>query len=183
VVSDAGPGSGPLGRSLPCTSEAHQDCGHVSVGVRGPAPGHRLKSVVALCRCPCHAACPLADRMPVPLTVWQQLCACPGAEKHRAWKEDADEPWPGAKEYGEKENRKSRERSEARRQAFRAARDAAPGKSRDEVRDLYIAELLAQGQEAPPEPLLEATVDLLIGQPWRGLMKMWQARPKPFSDL
>jgi hypothetical protein len=183
VVSDAGPGFDPLGRSRACASDAHRDCGHVSLAVRRQASPHRLESIVALCRCPCHAACPLAGRMPVSLTVWQQLCTCPGAEKQRAWKEDPDEPWPGAKEYREKEQRESWERSQARKQAFQAARDTAAGKTRDEIRDLYIAELRARGQEVPPEPFLGADIDLLTGHPLRGFRKIWKVMRNPFADL
>jgi hypothetical protein len=172
----------PAGRSLACAREAHQECGHVSAGTRFVSR-RRLKSTVVLCRCSCHAACPLADRMPVPLTVWQQLCGCPGAESKRAWREDPDEPWPGATEYREREQRESRERNDAHTRAFHAARDAAPGKTRDEVRDLYMAELRARGLEVPPEPVLGATIDLLIGHPLRGLWKIWKERPRPFSDL
>ena len=182
-MSDAGPGFGPLGRSRACAGEAHRDCGHVGAAVRMPASGHRLESTIALCRCPCHAACPLVDRMPVPLPVWQQLCACPGAEKQRAWKEDQDEPWPGAKEFREKEQRESQERREPCKQAIQAARAAAPGKTRDEVRDLYIAELRARGQKVPPEPFLEAEIDLLTDHPLRGLRKIWKVVRNPFPDL
>jgi len=182
-MSDAGPGSDPLGRSRACAGGAHWDCGHINAAVRMPASGHRLESTVALCRCACHAACPLADRMPVPLPVWQQLCMCPGAEKQRAWKEDPDEPWPGAKEYREKEQRESHEGRESRKQATQAAREAAPGKTRDEVRDLYIAELRARGQKVPPEPFLRAEIDLLTGHPLRGLGKIWKVARNPFSGL
>lgn len=52
---------------------------------------------------------------------------------------------------------------------------AAPGKTREEVRDLYIAELRARGQDVPDEPQLEANVDLLVGQPVRALAKLWRA--------
>jgi hypothetical protein len=182
-MSDAGPGFDPLGRSRSCAGDAHRDCGHVRAAVRKPASGHRLESTIALCRCACHAACPLVDRMPVPLHVWQKLCACPGAEKQRAWKEDQGEPWPGAKEYREKQQRESQERREARRQATQAAREAAPGKTRDEVRDIYIAELRARGQKVPPEPFLGAEIDLLTGHPLRGLRKIWKVMRNPFSDL
>lgn len=120
--------------------------------------------------------------MPVSLTVWQQLCKCPGGEDYRSWREDPDDPWPGYQEYREKEQREDRERSDARRQAFQAARDAAPGKSRDEIRELYISELRARGQEVPPEPFLEAEVDFLTGHPMRAFKKMWKMR-NPFADL
>jgi hypothetical protein len=121
--------------------------------------------------------------MPVPLTVWQQLCPCPGGQSKRAWKEDPDEPWPGAKEAREREERRSRARREASKQAFRATRDAAPGKSREEIKDLYVAELRARGQEVPTGPLLEADIDAVIGHPLRGLRKIWKAGPEFFRDV
>lgn len=182
--SDAGPGFGPPGgRSVACAGDAHQDCGDIRMAMRGRVSRHRLESTITLCRCQCHAACPLADRMPVHLTVWQQLCACPGAGDQRTWKEDPDEPSLGAKQAREKSQREWRERTEARNQAFRAASQAARGKSRDEVRDLYIAELRAQGQDVPSEPVLEADIDLLTGHPLQGLKRMWNAGPDFFTDL
>ena len=118
VVSDAEPGFGPPGgRSVACAGQAHRDCGHVRVAHRRPVSRHRLESTITLCRCPCHAACPLADRRPVSLTVWQQLCACPGAEEQRAWKEDRDEPRPGV-------TKESREKT--RREWFRRVRKMRP---------------------------------------------------------
>jgi hypothetical protein len=183
VVSNAGPSFDSLGRSRACAGQEHQSCGHVGMGARRLASGGQLESIIVLCRCPCHAACPLADRMPVSLTVWQQLCACPGAEKQRAWKEDPDEPWPGAKESWERTQRNSQERKEAYRQARQATRTDAGKKSRDEVRDLFIAELRARGQEIPPGPFLEAHIDLLTGHPARGFVRVWKAWREFFSDL
>jgi len=109
--------------------------------------------------------------MPVPLTVWQQLCECPGAGKERSWKEDRDEPWPGAKQSRGKRRREWQEREEARKEAFEAARATADGKTRDEVRDLYVAELRTRGLDVPLGPLLEATVDTLTGHPARALFE------------
>lgn len=43
------------------------------------------------------------------------------------------------------------EGGEARKQARHAAQEAARGKTRAELRDLYIAELRARGQQVPPE--------------------------------
>lgn len=103
--------------------------------------------------------------MPVPLTVWQRLCACPGADEQREWKEDPDEPVPGFGEFREEHERESRERRESRRQAFQAARVAADGKTRDQVRDLYLTELRVRGLDEPRDAILEATVDLLTGHP------------------
>lgn len=185
VVADARSPSDSRDRSRACTRGDHRECGHLSMALRGRTSPRRLQSTIALCRCSCHSACPLADRMPVSLVVWQQLCACPGAEQQRAWKDDPNEPWPGFKEAREKTQRESRESNEAKRQAFQAARDAAAGKTRDEVRDLYIAELRARGQEVPPEPFLGATIDFLTGHPLRALWKMktWKGRWNPYSDM
>jgi hypothetical protein len=66
--------------------------------------------------------------------------------------------------------------------AFGAACDAAPGKSRYEVKDLYVAELRAHGQEIPSEPILEADIDLLAGHPLRGLGRLWNVMRNRFGD-
>lgn len=183
MAANAEPGFGLRGWSGACVRGSHQDCGHVGGGGRRLASSHQLQSIVALCRCPCHVACPLADHMPVSLTAWQQLCKCPGGERYRSWKEDPGDPWPGYQEYREQEQRDSRQRSEARKQAFQVARDAAPGKNRDEIREFYLAELRARGQEVPPEPVLEAEMDLMTGHPLRGVRKIWKAVRNPFADL
>ena len=186
MVSDAEPGFGPPGgRSIACAGQAHRNCGHVRIAHRRAVVSrHRLVSTITLCSCPCHATCRLADRRPIALTVWQQLCACPGAQEQRAWKDDWDEPRPGVtKESREKTRREWRERDEARKQALRAVRGAARGKTRDELRDLYVAELRARGQEVPPEPFLEADIDFLTGHPLRGLRRVWDMRPEHFTNL
>jgi hypothetical protein len=156
------PGFDALGRSRACAGGAHADCGHVRVGARQLVSSpSRLKSLIFLCGCDCHAECAFAGHRYVPLTVWQQVCDCPGGERHRAWAEDSDEPWPGAREVWDSQQRRSQENRDARRQAFRTAREAASGKTRDEVRDIFVAELLARGQEIPSEPLLAADLDFL----------------------
>jgi len=55
--------------------------------------------------------------------------------------------------------------SQARKDAFQAASRAAEGKSRDEIRDLYLAELRSRGLEPPSEQFLEATVERIAGNP------------------
>jgi hypothetical protein len=183
-VSEAGPGFGPHGRSLACLRGGHHECGHINIAVRARKSRDRLESTIALCRCSCHASCSLADRMPVRLTIWQQLCTCPGGDKQRRWKEDPDEPFPGFREARERDQRKSQERRDARRQAFDAARDAAAaGMTRAEIRDVYIAELRNRDQDIPPEPFLEADLDLLTGHPVQGLRKIWKKLRDPFADL
>jgi len=55
-----------------------------------------------------------------------------------------------------------RDKREDWRAAFHAARDAAVGKSRDEVRDLYLAELRSRGVDAPPDDYLELDITRLV---------------------
>jgi hypothetical protein len=65
----------------------------------------------------------------------------------------------------------SEQRSQARKEAFQAAQANAPGKSREEMRELYLAELRARGLEMPPEDLLDAQVDAIMGD-YRTLMRL-----------
>jgi hypothetical protein len=58
-----------------------------------------------------------------------------------------------------------RRRSRARKEAFEAARARAAGKSRDEIREIYVAELTARCLAAPPDDLLDAVVDHITGNP------------------
>jgi hypothetical protein len=71
-----------------------------------------------------------------------------------------------------------RQVSEARKDALKAARSGAPGKTRDEIRDLYIAELRARGLEIPSEPDLAADIDVLSGDArgWLREVRKWVRR-------
>jgi hypothetical protein len=180
-VPDSGPEFDPLGRSRGCAAGEHRDCGHVRIAIRRPVSRQRLASTIGLCRCSCHATCPLADRAPVPLTVWQQLCACPGAERQRGWNDETGEQFPSFDEFQEKYQRESQGRREAKKAAFEAARAAASGKTRAEVQEIYLAELRARGLDVPSAPILEADVDWLMGHPLRGLAKIIRAIRNPFS--
>jgi hypothetical protein len=59
----------------------------------------------------------------------------------------------------------ARHRSRARKEAFESARARAAGKGRDEIREIYVAELNARGLAAPGEDLLDAVVDQIAGNP------------------
>ncbi|HCU91828.1 MAG TPA: hypothetical protein DHU96_03465 [Actinobacteria bacterium] len=118
----------------------------------------------------------------MPVTVWQRRCACPGAEDARTKRGDPGESLPGPEEYWETYQRDSRQHSEARKDAFTAARSAALGKTRDEIRDLYLTELRARGLEIPREPLVGATIDVLSGDPRAGLRKTWKTALRMFTD-
>jgi hypothetical protein len=67
--------------------------------------------------------------------------------------------FPDFKEY----LAQSRRRFQARREAFDAAKAQAAGKNRQEIRDLYEAELRARVLEIPPEEILDAEVDAITG--------------------
>lgn len=179
MASGDGPGLDPLGRSGSCTGGMHEECGHVGLGARRCLPPGRLQSMIVLCRCSCHAECPVTGWRHVPLTAWQELCACSGDKRQRAWKEDVDGPWPGAQEQRERQDTADRDRRQARQQAFEAARGAAAGKTRDQVRQIYLDELRARRQDTPSEPLLEAHIDMLVGRPIRALAKLWRAFTRP----
>ena len=68
-----------------CTRTDHDRCPHWA-GMRMPLrPWRRPTSPdMVLCRCPCHAECPLADERSVLRELWDEQCVCPGAEVARA---------------------------------------------------------------------------------------------------
>jgi hypothetical protein len=78
-------------RSGHCLRGSHERCGHFSdleagsVWRRRPTDEH----VLTLCRCDCHAGCPLAGRGTVVRAVWRRECTCPGSGRIReleAWR-------------------------------------------------------------------------------------------------
>ena len=170
------------GRSRACADETHQACGHVSAAIPGARP--RREATILLCRCACHEACPLARRKldGVPVTVWRQRCTCPGAEQARTTQRDPCELLPGFEEFRETLEREAQQRSEASKDALQAARTAAPGKTRDEIRELFAAELRARGLKVPPDRLLEVAVDMITGEPRTGLGKLWRTVLRTFAD-
>jgi hypothetical protein len=175
VVSGAAAGGTAPDRSRACAGDVHQACGHVAFA-SPPVPGHRAESTIMLCRCSCHRACALGRRTEtIAATVWQRCCTCPGAEHERTSHADPGHGLPGFEEFWAAWKTESRQRSEAHKEAFEAARSVASGMTGDEIRDLYIAELRARGLEIPSEPLLAAAVDVLSGHPRAGLGKIWTA--------
>jgi len=75
--------------------------------------------------------------------------------------EDAGVEFADPRELWEKAKRDSA----ARNEAFRSARDRAAGRSRDEVREIYLAELRSRGLPMPSFDVVDATVDLIMGNP------------------
>jgi hypothetical protein len=181
-VSVDGAGGRTQGRSRACAGDAHKTCGHVGFA-SPPVPGRCAESTIVLCRCSCHRVCPLARRKgTVPATVWQPRCACPGAEHARTSHGNPGEALSGFEEFWKTYKAESRQRSEARKEAFNAALGAASGKPDNEIRDPYIAGLRTRGLEIPSEPLLGAAVDVLSGHPGTGLRKISKAALRTFSS-
>lgn len=115
-----------------------------------------------MCGCSCHSACRVpargAERM-VPVTAWFQLCTCPGAEPARQSMAEAGVDLPESGGFWQEARRQSRLRQEA----MRAAQVQATGRSREEIRDIYVAELRARGLRVPGEAGLDAAVDAITG--------------------
>jgi hypothetical protein len=161
--SQGGPGAPPRSRS--CAGGRHADCGHLlSVARRWGA-----RPALLLCLCTCHSECPLADRLPfVTRDVWQAQCRCPGASLAA---DKLDEAERDAPDFAEAERRRqesransereSQQRRAARHEAFEAARDAATGKDRLEIRELFVAELRARGLTIPSDLVLDAFADAI----------------------
>src|SRR5258708_12292349 len=69
--------------------------------------------------------------------------------------------FPGSGELWEK----ARRHNQARSEAFRAARARAAGLSREDVREIYIAELRARDLPIPSERALDAAIETIMGNP------------------
>ena len=94
------------------------------------------------------------------MKTWYDSCTCPGADQERQSLDDAGvNPDFGAR------REESRNRSRARKEAFTAAKAHAAGKNREEIRQLYLAELRARDLQIPADPLLDTAIDSLTGNP------------------
>jgi hypothetical protein len=120
----------------------------------------RFESGAVLCKCECHSSCPVTGPpSAIPQRTWRESCTCPGAEQERQRRAAAGPEFPDFHEY----LAQSRQRSQARREAFDAAKAKAAGKNREQIRDLYTAELRARGLKIPPDEILDAEVDAISG--------------------
>jgi hypothetical protein len=97
--------------------------------------------------------------MTVEVQAWRQSCSCPGATAERARQDEAGEQFPDFKE----EMAKARRAADLRRDAAEAVRVVAAGKSREELKDRYVAELRSRGLGIPSEQVLDANVDAITG--------------------
>ena len=159
------PGLGQVPKSPACTREAHDQCAHEAGFGGGFNPRRlRLEFGSGLCPCTCHSSCPVAasgNRLTVAPAAWRQSCTCPGAEEERRRLDEAGIEFPDFGQVREDARRRSRARTEA----FQAARAQAAGKSREQVRDIYLAELDQRGMGTPREDVLDAIIDNILGNP------------------
>jgi hypothetical protein len=148
-------------RSPVCRRGMHDDCPHM-LGLGGGFNPRRLRLEfgAALCKCECHSSCPITSRRTaVAFKAWHDSCSCPGAQQERRHQDQAGAGFPGFREH----MAQSRRRSELRSEAFRAAQARASGRSREEIRDIYLSELRTRGLKVPPDDALEARVDAISG--------------------
>lgn len=155
-------------RSDPCVNGMHADCGHLYAVALSEGDGRVSLSVIR-CTCTCHAACPLASWIwSVPRQVWQEQCTCPGTEQAARKLDEAGSELPDFAEVKRqlhehlKTDRRAREnRRTARGEAFDAARRRGAGKSREQAREIYVAELRARGVPMPSDLVLDAYADAI----------------------
>ncbi len=60
---------------------------------------------------------------------------------------------------------KAKRQSAARSEAFRAARDQSAGRGREEVREIYLAELRSRDVPIPSDDLVDRAVERILGGP------------------
>jgi hypothetical protein len=92
---------------------------------------------------------------------WYTSCTCPGAEQERR---AIDEAGIEIRDFDELRE-ETRRRSLVRKEAFGAARARAAGESREEIREIFVAELRARDLKIPAEPVLDAVVEYITGNP------------------
>ena len=164
-MSDRWADFGQVDKSRACARGAHRACAHIVSAGGGFNPRRRrLEFGAGLCPCSCHSSCvvaPSGNRLTVAPEVWRESCTCPGAEQERHRLDEAGAEFP---DFGQKWE-DARRRSRANRDAFESARARAAGKSREEIREIYLAERELRGFKAPREDILDAVVDRIAGDP------------------
>jgi hypothetical protein len=100
-------------------------------------------------------------RLAIPPRTWRESCTCPGAEQERHRLDEAGIEFP---DFG-KVREDSRERSHSSKEAFDSTRARAAGKSQDEIREIYVAELNARGLKVPRADVLDVVVERIMGNP------------------
>ena len=133
-----------------CLEGMDEECGHWH-GSRGAFNYRRLRheGFTILCTCDCHSSCPVTnEKNTVGDQAWRQSCTCPGAEAMRRMLDEFGTLPFGIRDFREMWAR-SRNELQSRREAFKAAQASAAGPDREQLKDLYVAELRARGLKMP----------------------------------
>jgi hypothetical protein len=69
----------------------------------------------------------------------------------------------------------ARQRQQARREAFNAAKAQAASKSHEQIKEIYLAEMRARDQEIPAPEALNATVAAIGGNPLPSFLAVGRA--------
>jgi hypothetical protein len=150
-------------RALPspsCLDGSHEDCGHWR-GYRVALNPRRLRreGVAMLCGCGCHSSCPVTnEESTVGDPAWRQSCTCPGAEAIRGTRDQLENQPVNFSDFRAGWAR-YRQESKSRREAFKAAQASAAGMGREQLKDLYVAELRSRGLTMPDGEVLDVAID------------------------
>jgi hypothetical protein len=143
-----------------CLEGIHEECCHWH-GSGGAFNYRRLRreGFTILCRCDCHSSCPVTnEKNTVGDQAWRQSCTCPGAEAMRGILDEFGTVPFDVRDFREMWAR-SRNELQSRREAFKAAQASAAGKDREQLKDLYVAELRTRGLKIPDDEVLDAAIE------------------------
>ena len=138
-----------------CLEGMHEECGHWcgSGSARNPRRLHRERFTI-LCGCGCHSSCLVTSEGGL---AWRQSCTCPGAEALRRMLDEVVVLPFGVRDFAEMWA-ESRHEFKSRREAFKAAQASAAGQDREQLKDLYVAELRSRGRKIPGDAALDAAI-------------------------
>lgn len=132
-----------------CREGMHEECGHWlgSGSARNPRRLRRERFTI-LCGCDCHSSCLVTEKNTVGDLAWRQSCTCPGAEALRRILDEVVALPFSVRDFAEMWA-ESRREFKSRREAFRAAQARAARRDREQLKDLYVAELRSRGRAGP----------------------------------
>ena len=142
-----------------CLEGMHEECGHWR-GCGSIRDSRRLRRerFAILCGCDCHSSCPVTnEKNTVGDLAWRQSCTCPGAEAFRRMLDEVVALPFGVRDFAEMWA-ESRHEFKSRREAFKAAQVSAAGQDREQLKDLYVAELRSRGRKVPGDEVLDAAM-------------------------
>jgi hypothetical protein len=144
-----------------CLEGMHEECGHWrgSGSARNPRRLRRERFTI-LCGCDCHSSCPVTNEKNTGGDLaWRQSCTCPGAEALRRMLDEVVILPFEVRDFAEMWA-ESRHEFKSRREAFKAAQAqaSAAGQDREQLKDLYVAELRSRGRRIPGDEALGAAV-------------------------